>query len=75
MTNETNLEIHWVTGTERRVCKDIAMRQAAGLIKYGTTVEENPLPLEKWLQHAYEETLDRAIYLRRAIEELEKTKP
>ena len=58
-------------GTEARVCADIVARQAKGLAKYGTTVESNPLPLRQWLQHAYEELLDQAIYLRRAIEELD----
>lgn len=60
------------TGTESRVCADIAARQAKGIAKYGTTVEGNTLPLREWLKHAYEETLDKAIYLRRAIEELDK---
>jgi predicted phage-related endonuclease len=59
------------TGTEKRVCEDIAKRQALGRAKYGATVEENPLSLRDWLQHAYEETLDKAIYLRRAIEKLD----
>ena len=57
------------TGTEGRVCEDIAARQRLGLEKYGTTVEGNPLSLTEWLQHAYEETLDQAVYLKRAIEE------
>lgn len=61
-----------VTGTEARVCQDIAERQSLGIRKYGTTVEDNPLKLREWLQHAYEETLDQAVYLRRAIEELDK---
>ncbi len=61
------------TGTEARVCADIASRQAKGIAKYGTTVEGNPLSLKEWLQHAYEESLDRSIYLKRAIEEIEKT--
>jgi hypothetical protein len=60
------------TGTEARVCADIARRQALGIAKYGTTVEANPLTLKQWLQHAYEETLDKAVYLRRAIEEMDK---
>jgi hypothetical protein len=46
-----------------------------GIKKYGTTVAENPLSLREWLQHAYEETLDNAVYLRRAIAEIDKTKP
>lgn len=55
------------TGTEAAVCLDIAGRQAHGIAKYGTTVADNPLPLRDWLQHAYEECLDQAVYLKRAI--------
>lgn len=62
---------HLLSGTEYRVCVDIAKRQALGIKKYGTTVEQNPLLLRDWLQHAYEESLDQAIYLRRAIEEID----
>lgn len=61
-----------VSGTEARVCADIARRQQLGIRKYGTTVEGNPLPLKQWLIHSYEETLDQAIYLKRAAEEIEK---
>lgn len=60
------------TGTEARVCADIAGRQAKGLAKYGTTVEANQLYLRAWLQHAYEEALDQAIYLKRAMEEMDR---
>jgi len=63
------------TGTELRVCQDIAERQQKGMAKYGVTVEGNPLTLRQWLQHAYEETLDKAVYLRRAIEEIDQTEP
>ena len=58
------------TGIELEVCKDIERRQALGFQKYGTTVLENNLPLIAWLQHAYEETLDKAVYLKRAMYEL-----
>ena len=61
-----------VTGTEARVCEDIAKRQALGLHKYGISVADNPLLLKAWLQHQYEELLDAAVYCKRAIEELEK---
>lgn len=61
------------SGTEARVCADIARRQAMGTAKYGQTVEGNPLSLDKWLQHQYEELLDAAIYARRAIEEMDRT--
>ena len=60
------------TGTELRVCQDIAERQQKGIVKYGVTVEANPLSLREWLQHAYEETLDKAVYLKRAIEGMDK---
>ena len=58
-------------GTEAEVCADIARRQAFGKNKYGTTVAENPLSLRAWLVHAFEEALDQAIYLKRAIAEID----
>lgn len=60
-----------VSGIEAEVCADIAARQEKGLAKYGVTVAGNPLPLKEWLEHAYFETLDKAIYLKRAIREIE----
>lgn len=57
--------------TESEVCFDILRRQQLGIRKYGTTVAENPLELHQWLTHAYEEVLDQAVYLKRAIQELE----
>ena len=59
------------TGTEARVCADVAARQALGVRKYGVTVEGNPLSLREWLRHAYEECLDQAVYIKRAMEELD----
>lgn len=60
------------TGIEKIVCEDIAQRQKLGISKYGVTVASNPLELKQWLQHLYEELLDGAIYVRRAIDEVEK---
>jgi hypothetical protein len=60
------------TGTEGLVCDDIAKRQQLGINKYGTTVCANPLELREWLQHAYEECLDQAIYLKRALQGIDK---
>lgn len=59
------------TGTEARVCQDIALRQAKGIAKYGTTVESNPLGLLQWYKHHYEELLDAAVYVKRIIEMME----
>lgn len=60
-----------VSGIEAAVCKDIAERQRMGINKYGVTVAANPLPLRPWLQHAYEESLDHAIYLKRAMAQMD----
>ena len=57
------------TGVEAMVCEDIAKRQQLGLAKYGVAVADNPLTEEQWLQHAYEEALDLAIYLKRLMVE------
>lgn len=59
------------TGIEAAVCADIAKRQALGIAKYRTTVADNPLELRQWLQHAYEEVLDQAVYLKRAMAEMD----
>ena len=58
--------------TETEVCEDIKARQALGIEKYGLTVSANPLDLRQWLQHGYEEALDLAVYLKRAMKELDK---
>lgn len=60
------------TGIEEKVCQDIAHRQKMGISKYGTSVADNPLPLSRWMQHAYEEIIDLPVYLKRAKEEAEK---
>jgi hypothetical protein len=60
------------TGTEAKVCADIARRQQQGLAKYGVTVADNKLTMRQWQQHLYEELLDAAVYLRRQMDE---TKP
>ena len=59
------------SGIEKLVCDEIEKRQQLGINKYGTTVQENPLNLRQWLQHAFEESLDQAVYLRRAIHEID----
>lgn len=52
------------TGIEKLVIDDIAARQQLGVLKYGRTVAESP---DDMLQHAYEEALDLAIYLKAEI--------
>lgn len=60
-----------VSGVEAKVCREIAMRQALGLSKYGTTLAQNDALLIERLQHAKEEALDLALYLQWAIDRLE----
>lgn len=47
------------------VIKDIANRAEIGLKKYNTTMDREDLIASDWVQHAYEEALDMAIYLKR----------
>ena len=58
-------------GVEARICAEIAARQKRAIAKYGMTAAENPLSLREWLVHAKQEALDQAIYLQRAIEEID----
>lgn len=60
------------SGVEAAVRDDIAKRQRLGLNKYGVSVADNPLDLRQWLNHAYEECLDQAVYLKRAMMELDR---
>ena len=55
------------------VCADLQARSARGLLKYGTPLARTDLALRDWLQHAYEEALDLALYLKRARLEIEET--
>lgn len=56
---------------EASVIQDIKDRQQLGIAKYGTTLENNPLPLRDWLEHQYFELLDAALYCKRAIKEID----
>lgn len=55
------------------VRQDLLQRSQVGIAKYGTTLAREDLGLRDWLQHAYEETLDKAAYLKCAIAILERT--
>jgi hypothetical protein len=50
---------------------DLLQRSQIGIKKYGVTLDRTDLSLRDWLQHAYEETLDQANYLKRAIVEID----
>lgn len=50
---------------------DLLRRSQAGIAKYGHTLARTDLDLRAWLQHAYEECLDQAQYLKRAMVEMD----
>ena len=50
-----------------QVITDIIQREQKGLETYGTTMDRNDLTQEQWLNHAYEEALDFAIYLKKLL--------
>lgn len=55
------------------VCSDLRSRSEVGIRKYGVTLERKDLSLRDWLEHAYEECLDQANYLKRSIMDLDGT--
>lgn len=70
---ETPSQLFSITSDKvvQSVMNDLNERSRIGVEKYNTTLERTDLSLKDWLQHAYEETLDKANYLKRAILELE----
>jgi len=49
------------------IIDDLLDREDKGLTEYGTTMDRTDLSEQEWLQHAYEEALDLAIYLKKII--------
>lgn len=47
-------------------------RSRLGQEKYGTTLMRNDLSLLDWMRHAIEESLDRTLYMIRALKDLEQ---
>jgi len=60
--------------TVKKVVDLFQERSQKGIQKYGTTLAGNPLSLIEWLEHAKEEAMDQALYLQRAIDELNTRK-
>ncbi len=49
------------------VIEDLKQREQRGKSKYNTTMDRTDLTHQEWLQHAYEEALDMALYLKKAL--------
>jgi hypothetical protein len=56
------------------IIDDLLEREDKGLKEYGTTMDRTDLTEQDWLQHAYEESLDLSIYLKKIITIKNKTK-
>lgn len=46
---------------------DLRAREKMGIEKYGVSVDKAKLDTLQWMQHAYEESLDHAIYMKKLI--------
>ena len=54
------------------VISDLKDRELKGLREYGVTVDRDDYTLLDWLTEAYQETLDNALYLQKAMQEVKK---
>jgi len=45
-------------------------RSEMGVKKYGTTLENNSLPLMQWLNHLQEELMDATLYIEKLKQEI-----
>lgn len=55
---------------EESVIEDIRSRREMGRKQYGCTMERTDIDILGWAQHAYEEAMDTAIYLKRLMRDL-----
>ena len=62
-----------MSATLDKVIADLKAREEMGRATYGTTVDRTDIDRAGWLRYAYEEALDLALYLRRALDEAEAT--
>jgi hypothetical protein len=56
----------------QQVISKFEQRSELGIKKYGTTLEENNLSIEEWINHSIEEQMDNILYLTKLREELIK---
>ena len=54
-----------------QIIADLTEREAMGKSKYGTSVDDAMLTQKEWMQHAYEEALDFAVYLKKLMNQEE----
>lgn len=56
------------------VIDDLLSREEKGLKTYGTTIDRDDYVLRDWLREAYEECLDKCLYLKAAIKSIDNAK-
>jgi hypothetical protein len=54
-----------------QIILDLKEREAMGIRKYGVSVDDAQLTDDEWLQHAYEEALDFAVYIKKLMNQKE----
>lgn len=63
-TNDNNVTV-FTDSIVFETIKDLSSRAELGLKKYGTTMDREDLTSSDWSEHAYQEALDFALYLKR----------
>jgi hypothetical protein len=58
----------------KSVKDDLTRRSEVGIKKYKTTLDRQDLTEKQWLNHAYEEALDLALYLKKLITDYNEDK-
>jgi hypothetical protein len=58
----------------KSVKDDLTRRSEVGIKKYNTTLDRQDLTEKQWLNHAYEEALDLALYLKKLITDYNEDK-
>jgi len=59
--------IKYASDLLNEVIVDMIMREKKGYSEYKKTMDRNDLTQKEWLQHAYEEVLDLALYLKKIL--------
>ena len=62
-----NKPIKYSSKVLNEVVMDMIMREKKGYSQYKQTMDRKDLTEKEWLQHAYEEALDLALYLKKIL--------
>ncbi len=68
------LSINMEDNIVKSVKDDLTRRSEVGIKKYKTTLDRQDLTEKQWLNHAYEEALDLALYLKKLITDYNEDK-